>query len=162
LQNLFSGGIGNDTITGEGGQDYLFGDAGSDHINGGVDIDTIHGGAGKDFLTGGDDGDHFHFSVASHTQRGGMRDVITDFEAIDTIELAAIDAKSGGGNQKFKFIGSQEFHPRPGELNSSLINLPGNAKDRTIVAGDVNGDGRSDFEIELKGLHKLHSNDFEL
>jgi len=162
LQNLISGGIGNDTITGEGGQDFLFGDAGRDRINGGADIDDIHGGAGKDFLTGGTHGDDFHFSALSHSKRGAQRDVITDFTGADTIDLTAIDAKTGGGNQKFKFIGSQAFHDTPGELHFSIINLPGRAKDKTIVGGDVNGDGRADFEIELKGAHNLHPNDFDL
>jgi hypothetical protein len=36
------------------------------------------------------------------------------------------------------------------------------AHDRTIVEGDVNGDGRADFPIVLTGLHNLHGGVFVL
>lgn len=161
-QNLIFGGIGNDTIAGAGGQDYLFGDAGKDTIDGGDDIDVIYGGTGKDRLTGGGAGDHFIYSVLSDSRNGAARDVITDFRSADDIDLTAIDAKIGGGNQAFKFIGAQDFHRSAGELRFETQNLAGKAHDRTFIQGDVNGDGRADFEIELVGLHNLHKGDFEL
>jgi Ca2+-binding RTX toxin-like protein len=162
LQNIISGGIGNDTITGAGGQDFLFGDAGKDSIDGGDDFDSIYGGAGKDRLTGGGDGDSFIYSVLADSRKGAARDVITDFRADDVIDLIAIDAKNGGGNQAFRFIGKQDFHGIAGELHFETKNLAGRAHDRTFIQGDVNGDGRADFEIELVGLHNLHKGDFEL
>jgi serralysin len=39
---------------------------------------------------------------------------------------------------------------------------PGSANDKTIVEGDVNGDTRADFQIELKGLITLSTTDFVL
>ena len=162
LQNVISGGIGNDTIAGAGGQDFLFGDAGKDNIDGGDDIDSIYGGAGKDRLTGGGDGDNFIYSVLADSRPGAARDVISDFRPADDIDLSAIDAKIGGGNQAFKFIGAQNFHHSAGELRFETQNLAGKTHDRTLIQGDVNGDGRADFEIELVGLHHLHKGDFEL
>ncbi len=162
LQNVISGGIGNDTIAGAAGQDFLFGDAGKDNIDGGDDIDSIYGGAGKDRLTGGGDGDSFIYSVVTDSRSGAARDVITDFRSADDIDLTAIDAKIGGGNQAFKFIGAQDFHRSAGELRFETQNLAGKAHDRTFIQGDVNGDGRADFEIELVGLHNLHKGVFEL
>jgi hypothetical protein len=38
--------------------------------------------------------------------------------------------------------------------------LAGTLNDRTIVQGDVNGDGKADFEIELVGLHVLTTDEF--
>jgi Ca2+-binding RTX toxin-like protein len=162
LQNVIFGGIGNDTIAGAGGQDLLFGDAGKDSINGGGDIDRIYGGAGKDRLTGGGGGDHFIFSVLADSRSGAARDVITDFRLADDIDLVAIDAKTGGGNQAFKFIGRQDFHDIAGELRFEIKNPAGKVHDRTLIQGDVNGDGRADFEIGLVGLHNLHKGDFDL
>ncbi len=97
--------------------------------------------------------------------RVGKGDVIKDFNAggvLDLIDLRDIDAKTGGANNKFKFIGTQDFHHRAGELHYVKINKPGHDHDRTIVEGDVNGNGRADFQIVLLGLHNLHGGDFVL
>lgn len=48
-----SGGIGNDTITGNTGKNYLYGNRGNDTINGGDGDDRIWGGQGADILDGG-------------------------------------------------------------------------------------------------------------
>jgi hypothetical protein len=32
----------------------------------------------------------------------------------------------------------------------------------TVVAADIDGDGRADFQVELAGLHDLSSSDFVL
>jgi hypothetical protein len=92
-----------------------------------------------------------------------LRDVITDFIALgvpadDTIRLSAIDARPGGVDNAFKFIGSHKFHHRDGELRFKIDV----AHDSTIVQGDVNGDGRADLEIELTGKWVLHATDFIL
>lgn len=41
-------------------------------------------------------------------------------------------------------------------------NHAGTTNDKTIVEGDVNGDGRADFQIELTGLLHLIKGDFTL
>src|SRR4029079_7523871 len=179
--NLISGGLGDDTLTGGDGADFLFGDAGNDVVSGGNQSDEIRGGAGndilsggaggdfltggpgKDFLTGGVDADLFVFTSRTESKRGAARDVITDFTvAADTINLLAIDAKTGAGNQAFKFIGAQHFHHKAGELRYVKHDVAAIINDKTIIQGDINGDGKADFEIELSGLHVLHTGDFFL
>jgi Ca2+-binding RTX toxin-like protein len=179
--NIISGGLGDDTLSGGDGADFLFGDAGNDVISGGNQSDNIHGsagndilngnaggdffsgGLGKDFQTGGGEADLFIFSSRAESRRGAARDVITDFaDGIDTINLLTIDAKTGAGNQAFKFIGVQHFHHKAGELRFFKHDTAAIINDKTIVQGDVNGDGKADFEIELSGLHVLTATDFFL
>lgn len=69
----------------------------------------------------------------------------------------AIDAKVGvAGDQQFKFIGQQNFHDKKGELHFKF------AGSNTIVEGDVNGDGKADFQIELSGQIQLLGFNFNL
>jgi Ca2+-binding RTX toxin-like protein len=180
--NFISGGLGDDTIDGGNGDDFLFGDSGNDVITGGAGGDTILGGAGsdildgsagadglrggpgKDFLTGGSDQDIFDFSSLADSKRGASRDVITDFvPAFDQISVFGIDANTHkGGNQTFHFIGLQHFHHKAGELRYFEHHDVVAINERTVIQGDVNGDGKADFEIQLSGLHVLHATDFLL
>jgi Ca2+-binding RTX toxin-like protein len=185
--NRIAGGLGNDKILGNDGDDYLFGDAGNDEIHGGDGIDDIRGGGGsdtidgglssdiilggrgKDFLTGGADSvtssvqDAFVFTALADSKKGAARDVIEDFANPDVIYLTQIDAKKGvAGNQHFHWIGKQHFHDAKGELHYRLVNHAGTTHDVTLVEGDVNGDGRPDFQIQLTGLLTLTGDDFGL
>ncbi len=60
------------------------------------------------------------------------------------------------GNQAFKFIGVQAFHGIAGELH--YVTSGGSR----IVEGDVNGDGKADFQIKITGLVTLTGGDFVL
>ena len=172
-----SGGLGHDTIDGAGGEDVLFGDAGNDdmsggndrddlyggtgndHLDGGAGTDFLYGGGGKDFLTGGSEKDLFIFLLLSDSKSGTNRDVIADFSQVgdhDLIALSPIDAKKGGADNAFKFIGSHAFHHKAGELHYLQKN------GYQIVEGDVNGDGKADFQIEVHGASTLHATDFLL
>lgn len=143
--------------------DIIFGLEGSDHLDGLAGDDVLVGGLGKDFLTGGVGADTFDFDLTTETSKGALRDVITGFEhLVDHIDLFDIDAKSGAGNQAFKFIGKHAFGHHKGELHYKVINPSGTANDKTIVEGDINGDGKADFQIELAGLMKLTKGDFLL
>lgn len=137
------------------------GTTGPDALVGTDKRDVITGLAGKDVLTGGLGADTFNFDLKSDSPKGAGRDVITDFVHLtDHIDLATIDAKKGTGNQAFHFISKQPFHHKAGELHYIKQNLAGTAHDKTIVEGDINGDGRADFQIELSGLHTLSGGDF--
>ncbi|MBC1190349.1 hemolysin, partial [Microcystis aeruginosa BLCCF108] len=53
------GGSGNDTISGNAGDDYIYGENGNDVLNGGVGNDNIYGGNGNDLLNGDSGDDYF-------------------------------------------------------------------------------------------------------
>jgi len=96
---------------------------------------------------------------------GHLRDVITDFRhSHDRIELLTIDADSGRGrNQAFSWHGASDFiEGRAGLLIEQTFNRPGSDHDETVISGDVDGDARADFQIELSGLKSLSQGDFLL
>ena len=81
-KDVLRGGNGNDTLLGGAGADVLSGENGNDHLDGGLGNDLIAGGAGTDWLTGGLGADTFVFA------KGGGADVINDFEmGVDHLQL---------------------------------------------------------------------------
>jgi Ca2+-binding RTX toxin-like protein len=150
--------------TGNSLDNILIGNANANSLDGRASDDSLTGGLGKDTLSGGIGADTFDFNLKTESKNGALRDVITDFtNGVDDIDVSGIDAKSGvNGNQTFHWIGKQAFHHHKGELNYHKVNKPGLAHDKTIVSGDINGDGKADFQIQLTGLHNLHQDDFVL
>ena len=178
-----AGGSGNDIIVGTDGataanyilgnegDDDLAGLGGADTLIGGDGNDGLLGGVGKDVLTGGDgntfDGMTDYFVYSSLGDSGvtaSTRDIITDFElGIDVIDLHLIDANTTSGHtgdDAFTFIGTNAFFSHTaGELRA-YWSMSGQ-----IVEGDVNGDGRADFSIQLNNLAPgdvFQSTDFAL
>ncbi|MEA1833947.1 CAP domain-containing protein [Methylobacterium durans] len=132
----------------------LTGDSYSNTLKGGAGNDTINGNGGSDYLIGGAGNDRFVFD----TVREARRDTVADFtHGADKIDLRGIDANTKlSGDQGFTFIGDQGFHRSAGELKA--YESGGN----TYLAGDVNGDGVSDFTIKALGAHHFTSGDFIL
>jgi hypothetical protein len=137
-------------LSGEKGSDALFGYGGNDTLVGGTEVDALVGGAGADKLTGGDGADQFIFQFGSDSGLGkAARDVILDFEDdVDKINLSVIDANSvngAGSNEQFHFVGVnvQFFVNDPGALRVYWTPTG------QTVEGDVNGDGRADFAIDI-------------
>lgn len=140
-------------MTGNGGNDTLNGGAGNDTLIGGAGNDVLIGSAGKDSLSGGSGADTFRFLAKTDSAVGINRDVITDFSSAegDKVDLSAMDANAIlTGKQAFSFIGGNAFSHVAGELRF----------DSGILAGDLNGDGVADFEIELAGVASMTSADF--
>lgn len=140
--------IGNDVASGRGGSDTIYGGAGNDKITGGLGRDHLRGEAGSDtfiFKTLKDSG------ISATT-----RDTIYDFTGPDTIDLSAIDAQAGTGNQAFSFINQKAFTGHAGELRYEK-----KASD-TFIFADVNGDKKADFSIHLDDAVTLNKGDFIL
>jgi Ca2+-binding RTX toxin-like protein len=132
----------------------LYGGAGDDYLDGGSGNDLLSGGLGRDVMIGGTGRDTFDFDSASESLKGKLRDVIRDFDRRegDVIDLSGIDAKTGGADSQFKFVGSKGFREKKGEL----------AIKKGKVMGDTNGDGRAEFEIAVHGVQKRSADDFVL
>lgn len=153
-----SGGNDNDYLYGDVGNDALFGGVGNDVIYGENGVDTLTGGAGIDYLHGGSGADTFVFAAGDSGTIFGTADLIADFSSAqgDRIDLTAIDAVAGGGDNPFTFIGGAAFGNVAGELRYELIG--GN----TYVMGDTNGDSMADFVIRVDGAVVLTGADFLL
>ena len=104
---------GDETVSGSGFNDNLFGGIGNDSILGNAGRDKIAGGAGDDILNGGKDGDLLIGGEGSDTfvfAKHSGKDLVTDFDgSADVLDLTATgyastvddllgSAKSGHGH----------------------------------------------------------------
>ncbi|MFW2829142.1 calcium-binding protein [Sphingomonas sp. ID0503] len=151
------------TVRGGDKADMIFGGAKADALSGGKGADKLWGGAGADKLTGGSGADTFGFAAITDskvkTGKAAAADLITDFSSKDKdrIDLSFIDADTKAkGDQKFDFISGNAFGKHAGELRAVTV---GNL---TSIFGDVNGDGKADFQIDLTGKITLHQADLIL
>lgn len=151
------GGAGVDTLVGMEGNDTLYGGAGDDTLSGWGGADKLEGGGGRDWMHGGEGADQFIYLAISDSVAGAARDVITDFDTSDLINLKAIDADVlTSGDQAFLFVGTAVFSHTAGELR--YVQSGGD----TIIQGDIDGDGVADFEVQLLGNVAVNAGDFLL
>jgi hypothetical protein len=156
--DTLSGGAGNDSLWGGSGADRLDGGAGNDTLKGEAGHDRITGGLGRDKLWGGSGKDVFDFNSAKESKVGSQRDIIYDFKSgQDRIDLRDIDANTLlKGNQKFAWTGSEApfLSPKDGSafLKAGFTGKAGELRyENGLLIGDVNGDGRADFQIKIVG-----------
>lgn len=147
--NIIDGGAGDDVLNGGEGRDTLIGGAGNDRLV---------GGRGADMLTGNAGSDMFVFAALDHLSAGKTKtDMITDFVAgEDMIDLSGIDAILGGGDDAFTFIGNGRYSGTAGELRYFVDGGD------IYVAGDVGGDGITDFLINVGNVGSLSAENFLL
>ncbi|HEY9344285.1 MAG TPA: calcium-binding protein, partial [Inquilinus sp.] len=149
-----------ENVSGSQGSDSLYGNTGANVLQGWNGNDILVGRAGQDTLTGGAGADRFVYVATAESVVGANADRITDFSHAqgDRIELSGIDANTGvAGDQAFTFIGSGLSTGVAGQLRA-VNSSPG----VVTIAGDVNGDGASDFHIQLTGTLVLVAGDFVL
>lgn len=155
----------NDTIIGNGEANRLEGRDGNDALTGGGGADVLVGGDGDDWLAGGTGKDHYYggagadtfvFTAMADSSNSAYRDVITDFEMIDRIDLTGIDANSTlAGLQGFTFTGLSAGNAvNQGELKLQQWN------GITYLIGNAGTDTVADFQVEITGLHNLNTDNF--
>jgi serralysin len=98
---------GNDYLNGGTGDDSLRGGAGDDYMVGSYGADSFEGGDGRDRMLGGSDADTFLFHSLDELEGDRIGDF--DRKDNDVIDVSLIDAKEGGGDNDFKFIGNKSF-----------------------------------------------------
>lgn len=144
-------------MDGNSANNKLSGFSGNDSLYGGDGVDILTGGFGKDLLSGGDDDvrDVFVFNLWNESTRGAGRDQVTFFTSgIDDIDLRGMDANRAlDGDQAFAWGGAKAIK------NGVWITDTGRD---IIVSGDVTGDGKADFEIEVSRIDSLSKGDFWL
>lgn len=130
---------------------------GDDALVGTDGADLVYGNLGKDTMQGGLGADTFQYRAAAESAVGDRRDVILDWESIDKIDLALLDADAvTAGNQDFSFIGLGPVGRDVGLGQVKFYHFGGN----TYVVGNADGDGQADFQIELVGIHTLTADNF--
>jgi Ca2+-binding RTX toxin-like protein len=149
-----------ENVNGSNGGDTLIGSSGANALSGFGGADVLRGSTGKDMLTGGAGADRFSYVAIADSTVGPNADRITDFSHAqgDRIDLSLMDANTGApGDQAFTFIGNGLYTGVAGQLRFA-VTAPG----VTTVAGDVDGNGTSDFHIQLTGTIALVAADFIL
>ena len=145
-ENKLWGMDGSDLLKGRDAKDTLYGGHGNDDLLGGNNADKLTGGKGNDHLWGDDGRDTFIFKTVNDSVVGSKRDIIKDFSHGDGDQ---IDVSQIGS---FDYIGSQAFSHTAGELRFA----------NEIVSGDVDGDGKADFQIKVADHNSLQNSDFIL
>jgi hypothetical protein len=147
-----------EVVEANGARDSLYGGDGNDLLEAGGYRDRLTGGEGVDTMLGGTGSDVFIFKKTSDSGVGeGNRDVM-DFAHSnwERLDLSRIDADENTADNQAFFLGGSEFTNAAGELVQFVEG------GHTVVAGDVNGDGVADFELEMMSDAVLVAEDFWL
>lgn len=138
------------TLRGNRLSNTIVGGAGDDGLIGGGRMDTLAGWAGADVFG--------YLARSDSAMPLAARDLITDFLIAegDRLDLSAIDAdETLAGDQAFAFIGGGAF-TAAGQLRFEQRG------GKTVVIGEVTGDGIGDLAIRLTGPHALTVGQFVL
>ena len=138
LADSLSGGDGNDTIAGDGGNDTLDGGNGDDSITGDADDDSLLGGDGRDAIDGGDGDDTVLAGNGNDTvSTGDGADSVFAGNGEDSVlGGAGSDTLNGDGGVDTVSGDDGDDAILGGELNDSLLGGTGN--------DTLNGQGGND------------------
>ncbi|WP_353228845.1 calcium-binding protein [Novosphingobium sp.] len=153
-------GSGENTIYAGDGTDVIYGGTGGAAVFGGAGHAEVHPGTGKMIMVAGSGQDTFVFAPG---KTGGLTtttcDVIQKFHANpgNVIDLSAFDSLlPAGGPTHLSFLGTAAFDMHAGQLRYEA------AGTGLMVFGDINGDGKADFALNLTKLTSLSAGDFIL
>jgi Ca2+-binding RTX toxin-like protein len=136
---------------------------GSDNIIIGSSADqTIEGGGGRDIMYGRGGSDTYIFNDGESGKTLATADIISDFDpANDHINLSAVDAGPGGGDQDFSDAGNGGFTQNAGVVAHGVTWHQQGAD--TVVQMDTDGNTASvEMMIVLTGINanNLHASNF--
>jgi Ca2+-binding RTX toxin-like protein len=134
------------------GSPLILGSSGADKIVGGATNDIIHGDSGADTLTGGAGADVFVYDSLNDALAAKGRAT-----AVDTIT----DFQNGTDRLDLSDLGHMTFKGQSSTLAAHEVSWYVSGGN-TFVIGDVTGDGKSDFIIQLSGTHAMTGSDFLL
>lgn len=98
----------NDTLVGDGGDNFLFGGYGNDSIVGGAGSDIFEGNAGDDTIEGGSGMDYMYGSEGNDYIYGGEGDDVFQYDAgADTYYYHSLSDVTGGDSY-YEFIHAQD------------------------------------------------------
>lgn len=144
IENAIGSSFG-DSLTGNALHNVLTGGAGNDTLSAGAGNDTLKAGTGVDQLTGGSGNDVFDFNALNELGLGSNRDVITDFQRADRLDLSGVDANAATArNDAFTFVGTLSAFK--GDASGLLRFSNG------ILYGSTDADTAAEFEIRLTGV----------
>src|SRR5690606_34456590 len=92
LNNVITGGAGNDSLYGGDGNDRLLGGDGDDFLHGGAGDDILNAGGGNDAVNGGAGNDTINLGA-------GFSTIVYDEENFGDDVVASFDANPNGGGQ---------------------------------------------------------------
>ena len=145
-------------LRGNDAANRLLGGAGADRLAGAGGDDVIVGGLGGDTMSGDEGADRFVFGRSDFRGLVGTDRILGFSQGEgDLIDLSAVDAVRGGGDDAFAFIGSAAFSGAAGELRFQ----PTGAGEARVEA-DITGDGVADFAFRVAGDASLTADDFVL
>jgi Ca2+-binding RTX toxin-like protein len=144
-----------DTLTGDGENNQLLGEAGRDTLNGGGGEDRLRGGIGGDELSGNGGLDSFIYTSVNDSKNAeGEFDLIRDFQVnSDELDLSQVSGIA-------TFVGNIGAN---GGLGAGQVGFYYDAAlDRTIVEANVDGDSFREMHIEMSGNKVLTAGDIVL
>ncbi|CUH78114.1 calcium-binding protein [Tropicibacter naphthalenivorans] len=131
------GGAGSDRINGQTGDDSLLGEDGNDNLFGQDGADTLLGGAGSDTLRGGDGDDQIAGGADNDIIRGGLgHDLMRGEDGRDVIRGHLGDDTADGGAGNDVLVGDDGNDLLLG--GAGFDNLRGGAGDDTMIGGTEN------------------------
>ena len=139
VDNVVSGGNGNDTLDGAGGNDTLSGNGGNDSLIGGTGDDSLDGGAGNDKMSGGSGNDSYVINAAGDTiieEGGDIEDQVKSSVTVNLAILASglIEHTILTGATAINATGNDENNELTG--NSAANKLNGGAGADTLTGGN--------------------------
>ncbi len=152
------GGSGNDTITGDGGNDLILGNEGYDDLSGNNGNDTIYGRSGNDIINGNEGDDYISGGSGNDTIIAGEgNDIIYGNNGVDVIDGAeGNDYIYGGAGDDVITAGDGNDYIYGGSGNNTISADQG---DDYIVGGEdydnIDGGDGDDTIISRSGADRI-------